>query len=531
MEVWYVESANSEDKNMMPETLVEWLDSHVTKVFCHSSETDIGDWLKSKSIYRFSEDQVPVNIQLGEGFARSFSLSNLIIKLLGEKNTDLVRSDPIVLFIHQDEVLPYFILQHIWTLNKQLHNVFVVTLHNKTLLNQIEYRFPQYWHKQMEKQCISYSHANIAWDKVILDTLNQNGYKEVIYFNPINSVIFDWEARLMEIIKEKQAHSSRFPVSSSIPLRTISSMDNNECELLTVIIPFYNLGCLLTETIESVLKSTYSTIEIIIVNDGSNDSESLKVLNDLRNFNSVVKVIDIENQGLANARNIGAQAATGKYIAFLDADDMIHPSYYTRCIQILNYYVNISFVYSWVKFFGLKDDVWVTFNTEFPYLLMSNMLSAFAVIRREDFLKYGLNKLEMDRGMEDYESWISMCENGCAGVSIPEELVFYRIRSESMSRKFNRKIVNELYSKISSFHNESYEKYGKELFNLNYANGPGYLWNNPTISYPGIGYVSEEGEITSANNLKYELIRMANSKKGRLIIKWLIKLKVNKWFK
>lgn len=220
---------------------------------------------------------------------------------------------------------------------------------------------------------------------------------------------------------------------------------------------------------------------------------------------------------MSNARNVGAYASKGVFITFLDSDDLVAPEYYQRCIEILESYINVSFVYSWVRFFGLREDVWVTFDTEFPLLLLSNMLSAFAVIRKDHFLEYGINKVEMKKGMEDHESWINMCENGCAGVSIPEALVYYRIRGNSMSRQFNREIVNDLYYKISQFHKELYKRFGDEIFNLIYMNGPGYMWNNPAVSYPELGYLQDH-EID--NNLKYELMRIFNTKKGNGLLNY-----------
>ena len=79
-----------------------------------------------------------------------------------------------------------------------------------------------------------------------------------------------------------------------------------------------------------------------------------------------VRIESIPNGGLANARNVGSRLAKGEYISFLDADDMVEAGYYRRCIDVLNRYENVSFVYSWLQYFEGSDGVWTTFNTELP---------------------------------------------------------------------------------------------------------------------------------------------------------------------
>ncbi|SDN35101.1 Glycosyltransferase involved in cell wall bisynthesis [Paenibacillus sp. yr247] len=526
MNIWYVHSVNNNER--LPIPLDNWLNKHVSKVFLHPLVANREDWFSAKEIHMFSEEQVPVGVQLGKAFARSYALADSILNECLSNSASV--NSPTIIIIMQDEVLPYFILQHSWGLNPQLSNVYFITLHEKTKLNELQFQFPEYWIRQMEKQCIASSHYALTWDVNIFNTMHLKGFTKVKYLEPEKPLDNDWNKQLIKWCTDQNEDMESYPLNASIPTK-INSIKHHEKILLSVIIPYYNLGYFLIETIESIISSTYLNLEIILVNDGSNDPESISILEEVKVKYKLLQVVTIRNQGLANARNVGAQMAKGQYISFLDADDKIEPIYFERCIQILNKYQNVSFVYSWVKYFGLKEDVWITFNTELPYFLLSNMLSAFAVIRKEDFLQYGMNKIGMNKGMEDYESWISMYRNGCAGVSIPEPLVNYRIRNKSMSRQFNRKIVNELYFKLSQYHCDLYEKYGFELFNLMNANGPGYLWNNPTILYPNIGFVLNEDDDKIENNIKYELMRIANSKIGTFLIELMLKLKINKLFK
>jgi GT2 family glycosyltransferase len=89
----------------------------------------------------------------------------------------------------------------------------------------------------------------------------------------------------------------------------------------SVIIPVYNSAETLQKAIESVLEQTWPAHEVIVVDDGSTDS-SLQVAN---GFASKVRVIHQSNAGVAAARNLGAESATGDWLAFLDADDWYYP--------------------------------------------------------------------------------------------------------------------------------------------------------------------------------------------------------------
>ena len=249
--------------------------------------------------------------------------------------------------------------------------------------------------------------------------------------------------------------------------------------LLSIVIPYYNMGKYIDDCISSVNDSDYINKEIIIVNDGSNDEESINALDKYRNKKNI-KIIDIENKGLSNARNIGVENSSGEFIAFLDSDDLVEKSFYSKAISILNRYNNVSYVYSWVKYFEGSNGCWTSFDTQLPYLLCHNLSNVNTLIRRDDFIKYGKNKIEMEYGMEDYDMWISLAENNCFGVCIPEFLSLYRVRKNSMAREFNPN--NLLYSTeiITKNHKELFCKYGAELFNILQANGPSYRYPNPS---------------------------------------------------
>lgn len=318
-----------------------------------------------------------------------------------------------------------------------------------------------------------------------------------------------------DVIKNKNKAKIKFPFVEEMPKSNYIKNYEGEKDLLSVVIPYYNLGRTLPETIDSIKKSEYKNVEIIIVNDGSTDDESIEILKQYKNDDKI-RILNIENKGLANARNVGAEAAKGEFVAFIDADDKIDKTFYRRAIDILHQYDNVSYVYSWVQYFEGSQAVWPTFNVHIPYLLCANMLAAFVVIRKNDFLNFGKNRNMMEYGMEDYDGWVSLAENGCLGVSIPEKLNLYRVRKDSMSRQFNKKMRIYLYQTSRQGHEKLFEKYSKEIYMLLLTNGQPFYWNNPTT--PSNIPIENCGQ-TIPNERVVKIDRFLNSFVGRVAIK------------
>lgn len=96
----------------------------------------------------------------------------------------------------------------------------------------------------------------------------------------------------------------------------------DEKRLVSIVIPVYNVEEYLRECLDSVIAQTYDNLEIICVNDGSPDN-SIDILKEYANLDKRIKVIEIANQGLSKARNVGMAHCSGTYMMFLDSDDWI----------------------------------------------------------------------------------------------------------------------------------------------------------------------------------------------------------------
>jgi glycosyltransferase involved in cell wall biosynthesis len=102
--------------------------------------------------------------------------------------------------------------------------------------------------------------------------------------------------------------------------------------LVTVVVPNYNCGRFIAETLNSVFAQTYPYVEVIVVDDGSTD-ESAAVL---QRFQDRVRIVNQKNQGVSVARNRGIQEARGELIAFLDADDVWHPEKLAKQVALFD---------------------------------------------------------------------------------------------------------------------------------------------------------------------------------------------------
>ena len=245
------------------------------------------------------------------------------------------------------------------------------------------------------------------------------------------------------------------------------------------------MGAFIEETVDSVLASDYSSLELVIVDDGSTDPVSLVKLEELKDRGiERLKIVRSSNRGLASARCRGVEAASGQYIVLVDADDQIEPSFIGRGVRLIEQFENVQIVFSWEQYFGDSHDVFPGWNFEFPYLLGHNQTCPICVVDRAAWLTHGRNKSKFSYNFEDYESWISMVAAGCGGVCIHECLVKYRIRQDGLWQGSGRPQQLFLYELLASEHPQLFQTYGMELFCLQNANGSAQEWLKPAMESP-----------------------------------------------
>lgn len=220
--------------------------------------------------------------------------------------------------------------------------------------------------------------------------------------------------------------------------------------LLSIVIPCYNQGHFLKETLASLEACDNSLFEIIIVNDGSTDEFTNQYLRELSQGG--YQVIFQENTGLGQARNNGIARATGQYILPLDSDNKIRPAYISLGIEILETRPDISVVYGNAAYFGAQSGILRPGPFNLQRLMLGNYIDACALIRKSAMAAVGYYENMPIMGFEDWDLWLRMSFAGAKFHYIDEIMFDYRVSPNSMIRSLNANIQkqNELEDYITS---------------------------------------------------------------------------------
>ena len=105
-------------------------------------------------------------------------------------------------------------------------------------------------------------------------------------------------------------------------------------DVISVIVPVYNVAAYLPECLDSILSQDYDKLEVILIDDGSTD-DSGAICDDYARRDSRIRVIHQKNGGAAAAKNAGLRAATGEYLSFADSDDFLEPGAYAYMLALL----------------------------------------------------------------------------------------------------------------------------------------------------------------------------------------------------
>ena len=238
---------------------------------------------------------------------------------------------------------------------------------------------------------------------------------------------------------------------------------------VSVIIPCFNQGKFLDEAVASVRSQTYKDIEIVIVNDGSDDDITADICNSFRGPD--IKVLHTENQGLAAARNNGIKQAEGIYILPLDADDRIGSSYVDEAVAVLDSRPDIGIVYSRANLFGAVETEWPLPEYSLDEMLKNNIIFCSALYRRSDWELAGGYDPGMIYGWEDYDFWLSLIERGRRVHQLPATHFYYRVDPASMVRSKERwqkiEMFKRIYQRHSSFIGDNIEIWLQAILEYN----------------------------------------------------------------
>lgn len=193
---------------------------------------------------------------------------------------------------------------------------------------------------------------------------------------------------------------------------------------VSVIIPCFNDGKFIHGAIKCILNQTYQNFEIIVVDDGSNESKTLQILDDLTYPQTTV--YHKKNGGPASARNYGINKSKGEYILTLDADDKFAPEFLEKSTKILDTRPQVGMVTSnLVRIYKNGKSKAKLKGGDVSTFVIKNEASASLLYRYECWDNAGGYDEEVP-GFEDWEFAISVTKKGWIVYSIPEYLFFYR---------------------------------------------------------------------------------------------------------
>jgi glycosyltransferase involved in cell wall biosynthesis len=233
--------------------------------------------------------------------------------------------------------------------------------------------------------------------------------------------------------------------------------------LVSVLIPAWNVAELIAPALDSVFAQSFADFELIIVNDGSPDTAALEVAVEpyRKRPGADVRYVVQTNQGPSGARNTGIAAATGTFLAFLDADDWWEPAYLEQQIAQFSADPSLDVVYCDARLTGESALAGRTYMDTTPssgpvtleslITLTCNVPTTCAVARREAVVSAGLFDAGIRR-CEDFDLWLRMSARGSRFAYHRAVLAWHRLHGASAAadgvRMFESQLV--VYRKLSA---------------------------------------------------------------------------------
>ena len=206
----------------------------------------------------------------------------------------------------------------------------------------------------------------------------------------------------------------------------------NNTPSISIIMPAYNSRSTIGESIQSVVNQTFSDWELLIIDDCS--PESMKDIAESFHDERIRYIRLLKNSGVVAARNTGIVQAKGRYIAFLDSDDLWLPEKLEKQIQFMEKH-HYAFTYTWYRQFTTVPSqpirlVKTKASVDYQSLLYGNDIGCLTVV----IDRQQIPEIEMPRQYhEDYITWLNILRQGGKAYSLPMDLARYRVSKGSVS--------------------------------------------------------------------------------------------------
>lgn len=220
---------------------------------------------------------------------------------------------------------------------------------------------------------------------------------------------------------------------------------------VSIIVPVYNKSKYLYQTLKSIKNQTYSDYEVIIVNDGSTDNSREIILSFQKNDNRI-RLFDIPNGGVSNARNYGLTKARGEWIQFLDGDDIIVDDYLESVISETNRDRRIELVFSDFSMINSNNEIVHQIKSNISGIVNAQEICEFYMKFQDNngFFGFISNKLFKRSLLRSFSPWFD------SSIKLAEDLDFY-------SRLYTHVSYAYFSSCSSFFYLQTDENYANDL--------------------------------------------------------------------
>lgn len=204
---------------------------------------------------------------------------------------------------------------------------------------------------------------------------------------------------------------------------------------VSVVMPVYNGAAYVGDAIESVLNQTFQDFELIIIDDGSTD-HTVSVVRHYRDR----RIVFLKNDhDFIKALNTGLRAARGKYIARMDADDLMHPQRLEIQCRVMDERADVAVCGTCMKTFGQSDQELMLGDgyVDSRMLLAGNIVAHPTTMLRKDFLERHSIRYQRYAHAEDYKLWCEIAKCGGRFYVVPQVLLFYRMSPGQVSQKYS----------------------------------------------------------------------------------------------
>lgn len=261
--------------------------------------------------------------------------------------------------------------------------------------------------------------------------------------------------RIATLTNPAQAVERMIAAILSVPLREAAIPRPSSSPTVSFIVPFYNLSAYLPATLKSIQRQSFKDFETIVVNDGSTEPDAAPLLSRIEAGEfGPIRVIHRANGGLGAARNTGIEAARGRWVVPLDADDLLDPEFLKCALTAAARDPGLRMITSIVLSFDdggkLPDGLWIPIGLDRDILATRNCASSCTALIERALL------LELDGydvSLPSFEDWDLYCRLALRGTPmtvIPEPLIRYRQREGSMRREVGERRMEAFHARFAA---------------------------------------------------------------------------------